>query len=66
MYSSIILAIEQPCPIHAHEKDAAGNVLAGCEYKLKRTCWQEHHGGEKFNGVIGLFGQLISVRTLIR
>ena len=27
MYSAIALAADQPCPIHAHERDAAGNAL---------------------------------------
>ena len=57
-YASVALAIDQPAPIHAHEKDGAGNVLAGFEHKLKRSCWQEHHGGQDFPGLTPMFGQL--------
>ena len=57
-YSSIVLAIDQPAPIHAHERDAAGNTLPEFRYKENRTCWQEHHDGEEFQGILGIFGQL--------
>ena len=57
-YSSQILSFDKPCPIHRHEGSENGAVLPVFAYKLKRTCWQEHHGGDKFLGVIALFGQL--------
>ena len=58
-FASIALATVLPCPIHAHEKDAAGNILPGFEDKLNRTCWQEHHDGKDFQGLPLLFGQLV-------
>ena len=57
-YAALALAIDQPAPIHSHERDAAGNVLPEYEYKLQRTCWQEHRDGEDFKGVTAFFGQL--------
>ena len=62
MYSAIALAADQPCPIHAHERDAAGNVLPEYAYKENRTCWQEHWDGVDFPGLNGLFGQLCYYR----
>ena len=54
-YAALVLAIDQPAPIHSHERDAAGNVLAEFEYKRNRSCWQEHHDGEDFAGVTAFF-----------
>ena len=57
-YASMILSFDKPCPIHPHERNAVGDVLPEFRYKERRTCWQEHHDGEKFLGVIALSGQL--------
>lgn len=57
-FSSQILSFDRPCPIHPHERNAAGDVLPESRYKERRTCWQEHHDGEKFLGIIVMFGQL--------
>ncbi len=59
MFASIAPAIDKPCPIHAHERDAAGDVLPEYAYKENRTCEQEHHGGENFLGKIAMFGQFV-------
>ena len=57
-FSSIALTLKQPCPIHPHERDAAGNVLEAFKFKLNWTCYQCHTGGEDFSGKRPMFGQL--------
>ena len=57
-YASMSLSLKQPCPIHKHERDAAGNVLPAFKHRLKWTCWQAFHGGEEFAGKQPIYGQL--------
>ena len=53
------LALRQSCPIHPHERDAAGNVLDAFKHKLKWSCWEAFHDGEPFEGKQPIFGQLV-------
>ena len=57
-YSSISLALSQPCPIHRHERDASGCILDAFKHRENWTCWQAFHGGDDFPGKKPLFGQL--------
>ena len=58
-YSSISLALKQPCTIHEWEKDASGITLEAFRYKENWTAWMAFHEGEEFVGKRPLFGQLI-------
>ena len=59
----MFLNITRPCPIHPNERDENGNILPEFAYKANRTCWEEHHGGEKFLGKeTAAFGQLVWYR----
>ena len=58
-YSSIALSVRQRAPIHAWEKDAAGNVQDQYKHKEGLTCWEVHHNGDKFLGPSQPFGRLM-------
>ena len=57
-YASMSLVMSQPCPIHSHERDEAGNIRDAFKHRENWTCWQAFHGGEDFAGKRPNFGQL--------
>ena len=57
MYKQII-NIQKQAPLLYWEVYAAGNPLPSARVKSEQTCWEAHHKGEKFDGVIQPFGTL--------
>jgi hypothetical protein len=57
-YAAVALSAVQKAPILPWEKGPNGEPLPEFRDKALQTCWEAHHNGETFPGVVQPFGRL--------
>ena len=58
-YGGIMISVARKATILPWERNDDGTVKAGCQHKLKQSCWEAFHRGEPFTGPIKPFGCLV-------